>query len=74
MSRYEKNKLEYIVMCVFMFARRQGIGVRPALRYLLDGKGISYLESHYDIEHTLSLEDTLDTLEIICRKNGGALA
>ena len=74
MSRYEKNKIEYIVMCVFLFAKRSGMPVKRALRYLLDGKGIAYLEEHYDIEHTLPIDDTLDSLEMVCQRNLGATA
>ena len=39
MSREEKNKVEYIVMCVFLFAERLGLQVVEALSYLLRFKG-----------------------------------
>ena len=74
MSRYERNKVEYIVMCVFLYADRKGLPVKRALRYLLDGKGIAHLEAHYDIEHTLPVDDTLDALDAICQRNCGAPA
>jgi len=72
-SRYERNKLEYIVMCVFLYAEQKGVGVAQALSYLLDGLGIRYLVDNYDIEHTLSIEDTLDALDIVCSRNVGAI-
>lgn len=74
MSRYEKSRLMYIMMCVFQFAKRVGIDAQAAMRYLLDHKGISYLTEHYDAEHLLPVDDTLDALIEICQRNGGALA
>ena len=34
-------------------------------------KTIQYLKENYDIEHTLSIEDAVDDLAVLCRKNGG---
>jgi hypothetical protein len=31
------------------------------------------LIEHYEIEHTLSLDDAVDDLERVCRRNGGVL-
>ncbi|MDR0948876.1 MAG: DUF3791 domain-containing protein [Lachnospiraceae bacterium] len=35
--------------------------------------GIAFLTEHYEIEHTLSLDDAIDDLILICQKNGGVL-
>lgn len=35
--------------------------------------GIAFLDENYEIEHTLSLDDAVEDLELICRKNGGNL-
>lgn len=73
MSREQKNMIEYITMCVFLFASRFKMQITDALGYLLDFGGISYLEDEYEIEHTLPIEDTLDALQIICARNGGSI-
>lgn len=74
MSRYEKDKLTYITMCVFLFAKRLGIDAQTAMSYLLENSGISHLDKHYEAEHTLPIEDTLDAVTAICQRNGGVLA
>lgn len=74
MSREEQNRVAYIVMCMFRFAARHGMDVRDAVACLVDRGGIAHLDRHYDIEHTLPLEDTLDTLDAVCRRNGAVLA
>jgi hypothetical protein len=69
----QKNIINYLVICVNDFADRAGISTSKAFRYLVDYGGIQFLTEHYDIEHTLSLDDTIDDLEHICRGNGGTL-
>ncbi len=34
-------------------------------------KGIQFLKAHYEIEHTLSLQDAVDDLTLICQRSGG---
>ena len=74
MSDYERNTIEYVIMCLFAYADRQGITVEEALRHLLDHHGIEYLDEYYDAEHTLPIEDTLDALITVCARNGGVSA
>ncbi len=74
MSRDEKNRIEYVVMCVFLFARRFDLHVKAALTYLLSFGGIAFLEENYEIEHTLPIDDTMESLQIVCARNGGRLA
>ena len=45
--------------------------MRDAYIYLNRYKGIEFLKEFYDVEHTLSFDDTIDDLSAICRKNGG---
>ena len=33
-----------------------------------------FLLEYYDVEHTLSIDDTVDDLIKVCQKNGGELA
>lgn len=74
MAQSEKNILEYIVVCVSEFANRYNIHMKDAYSYLRQYKGIDYLCEFYDVEHTLSFDDAIDDLTIICRRNGGAIA
>ncbi len=43
------------------------------MEYLYQFKGIHYLEQFYDVEHLLPIDDTLESLQSICQKNGGNL-
>ena len=47
---------------------------QAAFRYLRDHKGLAFLIEFYDVEHLQSMEETIDDLLVICRKNGGTLA
>ena len=69
-----RKKIDYTVACVGEFARRKNLPPRTAFLYLDRYKGIEFLTDHYEIEHTLSMEDAVDDLEIVCRNNGGGLA
>ena len=71
MSREERNKIEYITMCIFLFASRFKMSVVDAIGYLLDFKGIGFLEENYEIEHTLPIDDTMEALRMVCAREGG---
>lgn len=66
-----KKKINYTVVCVNEFANRFKITAKDAFNYLYAHKGIEFLKEYYDVEHTLSIDDAIDDLMIICRKNGG---
>jgi len=65
MQSEELKKINYIVVCVNEFADTTGLSVQEAFRYLYNHKGITFLKEHYEIEHTLSLENAIDDLKII---------
>jgi hypothetical protein len=67
----ESNKI-YGSVC-FGFTRKNALHPRTAFLYLYNHKGIEFLQEHYEIEHTLSLDDAVEDLEIICKNNGGEL-
>lgn len=73
MAKEDVDVLNYIVVCISEFARRHGIHMRDAYIYLGQHKGIEFLKEFYDVEHTLSFEEVLDDLTVICRRNGGAV-
>ncbi len=70
----KENCARYMVMCVNAFAQKKNMDSRSAFRYLYNNKGIQYLKEHYEIEHTLPLNDTIEALTVVCRQNGGAIA
>ena len=69
-----RKQIDYAVACVSEFAKKKAMHPREAFLYLYNYKGIAFLKEHYDIEHTLALEDTIEDLDQICRNNGGKLS
>jgi hypothetical protein len=68
-----KNLINYLVICVSEFAERFSTNDKQAYQYLAQYGGISFLTEHYEIEHTLSLDDAIDDITLICHNNGGDL-
>ncbi|SFW22496.1 DUF3791 domain-containing protein [Ruminococcus flavefaciens] len=68
-----RKEINYAIACVSEFAERHKLSKQEAFNYLYKYKGIEFLKENYEIEHTLSLDDALDDLFIICRNNGGTL-
>lgn len=73
MAGKDINILNYIVVCISEFASRYEMHTRDAYIYLSRNKGIEFLKEFYDVEHTLSFDDVIDDLTVICRKNGGTI-
>lgn len=73
MSETIRKQINYMVVCVNEFARAKALHPRIAFQYLYGHKGIDFLKEHYEVEHTLSIEDAVEDLDIICRNNGGDL-
>lgn len=69
MPRITRNIINYMVVCVNDYADRHGCSFADSFDYLLKNKGLDFLEDCYDAEHTLSLDDALEDLEIICKRN-----
>lgn len=68
-----KEMIEYIVMAITEFAKRHLLTIRDASNYLIRFKGIDFLEQCYPAEHTLSLNDCIDDITAICKRNGGEI-
>lgn len=66
----QRKRINYTVACVNEFARRHNISPKAAFKYLYDYKALEFLKENYDIEHTLSIDDALDDMALICEKNG----
>lgn len=69
----QKNLIEYIIACISEFADYHALSLKESFNYLYKFKGISFLKEHYNIEHTLSIEDAVNDLTMICNKNGGSI-
>ncbi len=68
-----RKQVNYSVVCINEFAKANSLSPREAFLYLYEYKGISFLEENYEIEHTLSLEDAIEDLRMVCKNNGGKL-
>ncbi|MDR0949668.1 MAG: DUF3791 domain-containing protein [Lachnospiraceae bacterium] len=68
-----KNIINYFVMCVSEFAIKFKTEEKQAYNYLSQYGGIAFLTEHYEVEHTLSLDDAVEDMALVSRKNGGAL-
>ena len=68
-----RDKIEYIIMLVKLFAQHFGLSYLQAFRYISLLGGIESVEKHYDILHTLSFDDQVEGLAAFCHKKGGML-
>lgn len=68
------NIINYMVVCINEFASRFNLSSKEAFDYLNKYNGISFLKDNYEIEHTLSFEDAIDDMILVCAKNGGYLS
>ena len=73
MDTVDINKVNWMVVCVGEFARNKAVDVKTAFKYLYDFGGIAFLKEHYEAEHTLSFDDAVEDLTVVCQRNGGAL-
>lgn len=72
-ERELSNRIEYMICCIGAFAERFSLSNSQAYKYLKHFEGLAFLDKHYHIEHTFSIDDAVDDLAVICNRNGGAL-
>ena len=70
----DKYKIPFINACIRSMGMRFSIPVKNAYQYLKRFQGIDFLIEFYNTLHLQSIDDTVDDLVLICKKNGGALA
>lgn len=63
----------YIIATINEFAKAHNISIREANNYLIRFKGIDFLTEHYNAEHLLSFDDSVEDLTQICLNNGGGI-
>jgi len=73
MQTVSRKHIHYFVLCVGAFATEKNISYVEAFNYLYAYKGIEFLIDCYDAEHTLSLNNAVEDLTILCRNNGGSI-
>lgn len=73
MSKELKNRIDYTIACISDFSEKHKVDQIKGYNYLKCFGGIDFLKDCYDAEHLLSIDDAIDDLTMICRKNGGSL-
>lgn len=73
MAKSVIDKIEYLVLLVAEFAQLHKITEVESFRYLQQYGALALCEKHYNIMHTLSVEENLQTLQQYCQKKGGKL-
>ena len=67
------DRIEYVVACVGAFAQRYKLSNAQAYAYLRRFAGIDFLLDCYMAEHTLSIDDAVFDLRILCNRKGGKI-
>ena len=73
MSKKLRDKEEYLVLLIAEFAVRCKVTEAQSYRYLNQYGALALCDKHYDIMHTLSVEENVETLQSYCRRKGGTL-
>ena len=66
--------IHYIVMSLGMFARKYKLTKKEACNYLHRFKGLDFSIRNYEAEHQLSLQECVEDMAAICRRNGGLVS
>lgn len=74
MSREIKNRIAYTVACISEFAYMHNLSYKDAYLYLKQFGGIAFLKDCYEVEHLLSIADSVSDLTTLCKNQGGVLA
>lgn len=73
MSNLVIDKIEYLILLIAAFASRCKVSEAEAYRYLNEFGAFSLCDKHYDIMHTLSVDENIETLQSYCQRKGGTL-
>ena len=69
-----RDIVEYMVVLTRSFARRYDISEAEAYRYLRQYGAIALAHEYYDVMHTQSFDDMVQSLTLFCQRRGGTLA
>jgi len=68
---FSKSKIHrYIVHTVFEYSERNKMRPFETWSRFEQSGILNFLTEHYEIQHTLSMEQTLDDIELLMTKNG----
>ena len=73
MSKQVMDRIEYLVLLVAEFAARCRVSEAMAYRYLNQYGALALCDKHYNVMHTLSVEENIQTLREYCQRRGGNL-
>lgn len=73
MTKLMMDKIEYLILLVSAFASRCKITEVQAYHYLSEYGALLLCDKHYNIMHTLSIDENIDTLQSYCQRKGGKL-
>lgn len=68
-----KDFFEYTVALINEFGKKFGISDAEAFRYMRNYEALSYVQNNYEILHTLTFDDVVESVSSLCRRKGGAL-
>ncbi len=63
----------FVIACISEFAKAYNLTIKEASNYLKRYKGLDFLTMHYEAQHLLSIEDSIEDLVQVCSNNGGGL-
>lgn len=72
-KKIDKRIIGYVVAVINEFAKRYNLTVREASNYLNRYNGLKFLTEHYEAEHLLSIEDSVEDLARVCYNQGGGI-
>jgi len=72
-KKIDKRIIGYVVAVINEFAKTYNLTVREASNYLNRYGGLEFLTEHYEAEHLLSLEDSVEDLARVCYNHGGGV-
>lgn len=67
------DEIRYMNLCIVEFARKFSMSGKVAFNYLRKYKGLDFLVKCYEAEHQMPLNDSLNDLAAVCKRNGGTL-
>lgn len=69
----DKRTIGYVIAVISEFAKAYNMTIREASNYLSRYKGVDFLTEHYEAEHLLSMDDSVQDLARVCYNNGGGV-
>ena len=72
-QRVDRRVIGYVIAAINECDKAHRITTREASNYLTRFKGIDFLTEHYEAEHLLSFDDSVQDLTRVCFNNGGGL-